>query len=131
MRAPRYGADIRRFMRVATEDQASIATRAIGLRVLSGVVMRTPVDTGRARANWQTSLGQGSGQPLDAEDTAGGATIAKGAAVIGQQRGFTPIHLENNVPYIGKLEDGSSTQAPDGMVSNTLAGLGLNPGRDG
>jgi len=125
-----YGADIRRFMAGASREQASVATRAVSLRVLSGVVLRTPVDTGRARANWQASVGQGGRGEVDAEDKGGGATIERGAAAIGQQRGFEQVVLENNLPYIGKLEDGSSRQAPDGMVANTLAALGLNPGRE-
>jgi len=125
-----YGADIRRFMLGASREQASLATRAVSLRVLSGVVLRTPVDTGRARANWQASVGQGGRGEVDAEDKGGGATIERGAAAIGRQRGFEQVVLENNLPYIGKLEDGSSRQAPDGMTANTLAALGLNPGRE-
>lgn len=125
-----YGADIRRFFARASREEASKATRAVSLRVLSGVVQRTPVDTGRARGNWQVSLGQAvNGTTVDVEDQAGGATIAKGAATIGQQKGFQPVVLENNLPYINKLEDGSSKQAPNGMVSETLASMGLSPGR--
>lgn len=124
-----YGREFRATLAAASKDQASLMTRALGLRILSGVVQRTPVDTGRARANWQVSLGRGSSGEVDAEDKAGSSTIAAGNSVIAQQRGLTAITLENNLPYIGKLEDGSSAQAPEGMTALTLAALGLNATR--
>lgn len=124
-----YGKDIRAFATRATTDQSSKVTRAIGLRVLTGVVLRTPVDTGRARANWQADVGSGKNGEVDAEDKGGAGTIAAGAGVIGKQKGFEPLALTNNLPYIGDLEDGSSKQAPSGMVAETLADMGLSPGR--
>lgn len=117
----------------ATREQASLATRAISLRVLSGVVLRTPVDTGRARANWQVAIGAGRSGEVESEDKGGGSTITAGGQTIAGQKGFDQVALTNNLPYIGKLEDGSSKQAPGpaSIVGMTLAGLGLNPGREG
>ncbi len=34
--------------------------------------------------------------------------------------GKRPIYITNNLPYISKLENGSSKQAPNGMVNLTM-----------
>lgn len=124
------GSRIRSFMARALPGQVSQVTRGLALRALVGVVMRTPVDTGRARGGWSTSLGGATGRDTGVLDRSGSAPIAQGTATIGQHKGYEQIVLENNVPYIGKLDEGSSQQAPDGMTELTLADLGLSPGRD-
>ena len=35
--------------------------------------------------------------------------------------GLQVIYIDNNLPYIGRLEEGSSTQAPRGMVRPALS----------
>lgn len=119
------------FMRRATEEAASLVTRRVALSALSGVVLRTPVDTGRARGAWGVSIGGagGAGAGQRPQDKGGASTIAQGSAVIGTQKGFQQIVLENNVPYIGRLNDGHSSQAPAGFVESTLASLGVGTER--
>ena len=60
-------------------------------------------------------------------DKSGQATIAAMQETITNE--WDPLTgeiaaLSNNLPYIKKLEDGSSTQAPNGMVKITVAELG-------
>lgn len=117
------------FMLKGSQEQVSRATRALALRALSGVVMRTPVDTGRARGNWQVSIGQPRGGETGLLDKGGNAAIASGSAIIAAQRAFQTIVIENNVPYITRLNDGHSKQAPKLYVETVLAGLGLGTGR--
>lgn len=91
---------------------------------LRKLVERTPVDTGCARGNWTVSVGE----PSDAYDkTATSETrsaetvIAEGEAVIEQATFGTPIHIQNNAPYILALEYGWSDQAPTGFIRLTQA----------
>lgn len=56
----------------------------------SQVVPRTPIDQGRARAGWQ------------------------------QRQSGTNISVENQVPYIERLERGYSRQAPRGFVNQAI-----------
>ncbi len=121
---------IRAFMATASRQAASMVTRKLALGALSGVVMRTPVDTGRARGAWMTSIGSPKGRETGVLDKGGTAAISAGVATIAQQKDFEQVVIENNVPYIGRLEDGSSRQAPNGMAALTLSELGLSPGRD-
>lgn len=80
------------------------------------VILATPVDTGRARANWQIGLGSPVTVETAAKDQSGGATIARNAAKLAGRSRETTIFLSNNVDYIGDLNAGSSSQAPANFV---------------
>ena len=98
------------------ETGASQALRATALVINQTVILATPVDTGHARANWQVGIDTPIQEEIDEEDQGGSATIGRNAGVI---RGATikkTIILSNNVPYIHKLNEGSSSQAPAQFV---------------
>ena len=96
--------------------------RALGLEGLRRLLQKTPVDTGHARGNWFV----GDGEPVRAqvEGRTAGTAATEGQGVIG---GFdirvNDLHLTNTVPYIERLEDGWSGQAPQGMAKQTVAEL--------
>ena len=82
---------------------------------LSEVVPRTPVDTGHARRNWQVNVGAPNGQELPGVDVSGSLTITSGKSKLVASKGRNPfslVFIENNTPYIGRLNEGSSRQAP-------------------
>ena len=97
--------------------------RAVALEGLRGLVQMTPVKDGRARADWQVSNGSPATGETGAFDKAGGATIAAGSAEIANAKPFSVTHIANNVPYIEELENGSSKQAPGGMLALTYQRL--------
>lgn len=134
-----FNKEILTFARSLTPNQLRLFYSKLALDMLRGVVMRTPVDTGRARGNWQVSLDQPVDGELEGVDQSGSRTIENGAKVIqgaGQQRNaagqflssvdpsaFRVIWISNNVAYIQLLESGSSKQAPSGMVRRTIEEL--------
>jgi hypothetical protein len=101
------------FVEEADERRRQIA-KAVGIRALSGVVLGTRVDTGRARGNWQVQEGappEGH-DPLAFHPTGGGLpggrskdSVAEGTQVVLQASGDDVIWLHNGVPYIHILED--------------------------
>lgn len=106
------------------------AVRRAALAADTAAVLNTPVDTGRARSNWIVTSGApsnrsnlvfGASKNRDANRAAATAqALAQGAKEIGAYaRGS--IFLTNNVTYIGLLDQGSSKQAPSGMVGFALA----------
>lgn len=99
----------------AVEQDLSKKIRTIAIQCLNEVVMRTPVDTGRARANNQLSIGKPVYASLDAYDKEGGATITEGATRLTGLEPYTVVYIQNNLPYIERLEDGYSKKAPVGM----------------
>src|SRR3990172_4458861 len=88
----------------------------VALEIGKAVVQATPVDTGRARANWQPSLNFPSSSPIDAFDPSGTSTPLKIAAVAKRMTVDNSFHLTNRVPYIGLLDRGHSSQAPPGFI---------------
>lgn len=105
------------------------------LDALTRLVERTPVGNpdlwkskppkgyagGRARANWQVTEGVPASGFTETIDNNGGATIADGSGkIFAVIEPFGQIWLSNNVPYIEALENGHSTQAPNGMFAVTV-----------
>lgn len=107
--------------------------RNYAFALYSSIVKKTPVDTGRARANWNISVGN--------VDTSTTKETLKTDLKYGESsinsNGDESIFISNNLPYIttleyggypnppksksGKTENGYSKQAPEGMVGVTLA----------
>src|SRR4051812_35256592 len=82
---------------------------------LKGCVNRTPVKTGRAKANWIVTRGIFyAGHWLQKTDPDGQATIAKGWRVINRMSAYDNCYIMNAVPYAERLENGWSKQAPNG-----------------
>lgn len=100
--------------------------KRIALNLDANLRESTPVDTGWARANWILKIGGPS------EGTAGTRAEAESghidstpqdAGVLAVAAGYKlgpPIYETNNVPYIGKLNAGSSTQAPAAFVQGAI-----------
>lgn len=93
--------------------------RRVAVAVNQTITLATPVDTGRARANWQVSLVGPETSQRNETDRGGSATIARNNAVIAGFEGGK-IWLSNNVPYIGRLNEGWSAQAPAGFVEKAI-----------
>lgn len=99
-------------------------TRETLMLATQGVVMRSPVDTGRFRANWQFGAGAIDFTTSDQVDPSGAISIAKVQAQLGAVNAGGVYYLTNSLPYAYRLEyEGWSAQAPAGMVRVTLAGL--------
>ena len=107
-----FSDDIRRFS-VKTEAAHNKIVRAATVELFSGVIKSTPVDTGRARGAWATTVDAPSGEAGDrlGADVAIAEVIANTPPGAGQE-----TYLSNALPYIEDLENGSSTQASAGMV---------------
>lgn len=86
----------------------------------SGALNGTPVDTGRARGNWQIGIATLPTAVLATEDKQGNAAISReGAKILSEALRANPfqvVYVTNNLPYIDRLEDGWSKQAPDGWI---------------
>lgn len=103
-----------------TSKTADAEVRKICLDLLTGIVLKTPVDTGRARANWFTSIGSPSANITEATDPSGSSSISSSMSAISKATGNV-LWITNNLPYIYRLEfEGWSKQAPAGMVRVTV-----------
>lgn len=112
--------DIARFVEKA-KGNVDLVVRKISLDIFRRVIMKSPVDTGRFKGNWQVAIGSIPAGTLEINDKSGTATVAKvTAATLGLHAGQV-IYLVNNLAYARALEYGHSKQAPNGMVRLSLA----------
>jgi hypothetical protein len=100
-------------------DKADFVVRKVVLDIGTRLVLKSPVKTGRFRANWFYAAESRPTQKTEAEDKSGQVSIdrikpAKGASM-GRVHWFS-----NNLPYALPLERGSSKQAPLGIVGLTV-----------
>lgn len=99
------------------KKQADQVVQKITMELFRSVIVKTPVDTGRARGNWQCSVGVlPAGVKPDATDSTGAQAISAAATVVNKTPTGNIVYLANNLPYIRRLEYGYSKQAPGGMV---------------
>lgn len=85
---------------------------------LDGFVVRsTPVATGRARSNWIPSINAPS---YAASATESKSAPPQSASMIGRVKPYSISYLTNSVPYINKLNDGHSRQAPKNFVKLSI-----------
>lgn len=88
----------------------------------------TPVDVGTAVSNWRVSVNAvsaqrrayvpgkyGSTRPQNQS-----ATISTARQFINDRPKARAFYVSNTVPYISRLNDGSSVQAPAGFVETSL-----------
>ncbi len=121
---------------VKTKEQMNFFVFTICMDITNGVVLKTPVDSGRARANWFPSLDAPSNAVSTRTDATGGTSIVAAQGIAKEAAGRV-FYLSNNLPYIRHLEyglygtppgsangpktvGGFSKQAPAGMVRTTI-----------
>ena len=100
-------------------ENADKLVRKVAMTIDRTVVMATPVDTGRARANWIASLNAPTSATTTSVSPSGAEAMEQAAGVIAGYDGDNDaeIHITNNLPYIGPLNEGYSRQAPANFVS--------------
>lgn len=107
-------------------DDFGAIFRDLGLTGLRGVILKTPVDTGRLRGGWLVTINSATGETPGTLDASGSATIARGASVIGGAKLGETLIIQNNVDYAIFINDGTEKIAPRRMVERTVAELQRN-----
>lgn len=116
----KFAADLRRFAD-KTKMEIPELRRAVTLKLISAVVMDTPVLSGRLRGEWQTTLGAPAKGQNGRVDPDGHLVLAEAEEKVTGQDGS--VWFTNNMPYALRIEyDGwSHTKAPGGMVRRNVA----------
>jgi len=119
------------------KHSVSDVMRKVTLDLWTGITQRTPVDTGRARANWFVNVGSPSKQ-LDLYPefktnfrTVAGKRVRISNNVIPAPQvpdlskidGTQDVFISNNLPYIKRLDEGWSQQAPSGMIEGAITAV--------
>ncbi len=103
--------------------------KAIALEIVANLVRPpalggTPVDTGWARANWIPNIGAPLPLPTGSRESVTTAPQEAGkiAVLSYSAKSKQPIYISNAVPYILRLNEGSSRQAPRAFVQAAIKG---------
>lgn len=111
---------LKRFAR-KVEDRVTHFARIAMVEAFRRITIKTPVDTGNARWNWWCSIGT-----IDYNyDLHNSLVIDYGRAnqaFIRVKAGDT-LYLANSTPYIKRLNEGWSKQAPARFVEMTVEGV--------
>lgn len=119
----------RRIDRIAVQVEGNVerAVKDCARAVARSVISNTPADTGRARSNWTAQMDAAFAGlfPAKVPGIAGSTAEANAAAAVQAAEHIietfdieknASIHIANNLPYIGALNDGHSQQAPADFV---------------
>tara|TARA_Y100001937_G_C6968192_1_gene262006 strand:- start:59 stop:463 length:405 start_codon:yes stop_codon:yes gene_type:complete len=121
----RFQSNITKFSSEMIPLEVDLFMRKVSLDILKGVVMKTPVDTGRMRGNWDVGVdAEPTGFDETKSDKQGDQTIQQNVSNLGTpgslgKHGKT-VFIVNNVPYAARIEDGHSKRKPDGVLGPTL-----------
>lgn len=122
---------------------AKKTTEDVALTIVNDVTQVTPVDVGEALSNWIISLDAPSVETIPAFAPSPKGRVKDGkwqhavdpvvtaqnnlpsvlsaaTAVLAGRVPGQPIYISNNLPYIQKLNEGSSEQAPAGFVDRAI-----------
>jgi hypothetical protein len=109
----------------AAKDNAELVAKKIIIELFSRVIQKSPVDTGRFRANWNCSIGSpdlSTSKETDNSSRGKPSTDKMEDDVLKFDISDRSVFLTNNLDYAETLEYGrdngkpGSIQAPQGMV---------------
>lgn len=121
----RFSREVYEFKEAVPEKIYKPFRDAVAIFAFKSILDRTPVKSGRAKANWQVGVNGSNYTELNQVDPDGGTTFVQGVAAIHSAPPWATVHIFNNASYILSLENGRSQKAPTGMVTPTLAALSV------
>lgn len=104
-------------------ENAITLVKEVAVAVDETVVLTTPIKSGTARRNWQVEIGsiaEGTLSEPDSPGSGAASALDQARAKISQYKGGSEINITNNLPYIERLNNGYSAQAPVGFVENSI-----------
>lgn len=116
-----FKADLAKLSKILDADIAKLL-QFLAFDLWNKITQRNPVDTGYSRSQWHINLGS--------PDTSVGTKPGRGTTIdlplsdLARLSGVTKdsiIFVTNSVDYIQYLEEGSSQQAPSGMIRVSIA----------
>lgn len=118
-----FNRDLQAFVQNKMPEEIAEVTRVVCLELFIRLVLKTPVDTGRARGGWQVDINREPNENIP-PDKSGlrriNAAEARIKRVTARNVLDSFVAITNNVEYFVYLDKGTSRQAPLEIVSTTL-----------
>ena len=111
------------------DEQGSDVAVKVALTIITDLAYRTPVDTSRAISNWQVTLGAPAigniaphyaGRLGSTYSASASETVSLAKLILKSKKPGQAIYITNSLPYIRRLNEGSSQQAPAGFVERAI-----------
>jgi len=130
-----FNKDLSDFSRKRVPAEIVLIQKRLAFSLLRRVVLLTPVDTGRARGNWQLTIGSpatstlkggpgvsrsGKSSRSKGDEGTANQMVEKNTKRLASLQPFQIVWLTNNMTYITMLEKGWSKQAANGMLAVAL-----------
>lgn len=115
-----FSLDVSEFAQKTGRDIDTVR-KTVALDLFLGIIIQSPVDTGRFRNNWNPSANKPNFRTTESVDKSGSNAIGNVKATIQASNSTDSLHLSNGLPYAQRLEYGWSKQAPSGMVRVNIA----------
>lgn len=105
------------------------ASCEVALAIVTDLAPKTPVDTSKALSNWRVGIGQkpalaipphSPGRHGSSQEASVAATISEAKAKLAAKKPGETIWISNVLPYIRRLNEGYSKQAPAGFVERAI-----------
>lgn len=100
------------------EDFVLEETQKLAIDIDRQVVMETPVDTSAARGSWLASVGSPDDSEVTNKSPENAINQAENAVKLAQP--YQTIYIQNTKPYIVRLNEGWSEQAPAKYIDNII-----------
>lgn len=104
------------------KDRAGALIAETGAGLYESAANATPVRSGRARANWRCSIGN----PVYESDENTQFDSSRARSAFQGAKAGDILYLTNSVPYIERLENGYSLQAPSGIKDQAVSACRTN-----
>lgn len=122
--------DLKR-IEAAIKDKMAKVIRAGAINTFQNIIIGSPVDSGRFRANWQASVNapkmnilfEGIKAKTDSHGKPIKNQFNSNQNIIGDTAEYTidgALYLTNNLPYAVRLEEGWSQQRGAGWVASSV-----------
>ncbi len=112
--------------RANANDYGNSVKKKVVIAIVRNLTTNTPVDTSKALSNWIVSLGSKDGSKIDphfygqrgsTQELSAVYAITAAMRILENAKPGQSVWISNNLPYIRKLNDGSSTQQPANFVA--------------
>lgn len=111
-----YRADLEKAYQKKVLDRLEKTVVSVALLAHAQIVQTTPVDTGRAKANWFLDINNVDVKLVEPNYDNEGEALARSQSYDIDKA----IFISNNLPYIRRLNEGYSDQAPAGFVDGAI-----------
>ena len=107
-----------RLVKESVETESALEYKATAFEMFSQIIQKTPVETGRARGNWNITT--------DSPDYSTTESGKSPNVEVEVDNDFPDIYIANGLDYVVELEEGKSSQAPTGIIIPAIAAARAN-----